>query len=188
MRAIYLALYYLFAKRLPTRPVPGWRLGYAMRRALVSRIIPDCGADIIVKQNAYFGTGAGLRIGDRSQLGENSRIGPSVRLGSDVVMGPDVVVMTSAHAFEDPHTPINRQGGLPIKPVNIGDDVWIGTRAVVMPGVTIGSGAVVGANSVVTNDVPPLALVAGAPARVIRYRGDRLTPVSESHESTSSHA
>ncbi|RYG98835.1 MAG: CatB-related O-acetyltransferase [Alphaproteobacteria bacterium] len=53
---------------------------------------------------------------------------------------------------------------------NIGDDVWIGQRAVVLPGVNVGSGAVIGAHSVVTRDVPPFSVVAGAPARVIRYR------------------
>lgn len=172
-RAIYLGLYYMLAKRFPTQPVPGWRMGYAARRFLVTRIVKECGAGVIVKQNAYFGTGADLRIGARSQLGENSRIGHSVRIGSDVVMGPDVVIMTSAHAFEDPRTPINRQGALPVKPVEIGDDVWIGTRVVIMPGVRIGNGAVVGANTVVTKDVPALGIITGAPARLIRYRGER---------------
>lgn len=52
----------------------------------------------------------------------------------------------------------------------IGSDVWIGYRAIVMQGVTIGHGAVIGAGSVVTRDVPPYAIVAGAPARLLRYR------------------
>lgn len=58
------------------------------------------------------------------------------------------------------------------KTTNIGDDVWIGTRAIIMPGVTIGNGAVVGAGAVVTRDVPPYAIVGGVPAKVIRYRFD----------------
>ena len=57
-------------------------------------------------------------------------------------------------------------------PVTIGSDVWIGEMAFIMPGVTIGHGAVVGAHSVVTHDVPPYAVVAGAPAKVLRYRFD----------------
>jgi acetyltransferase-like isoleucine patch superfamily enzyme len=54
--------------------------------------------------------------------------------------------------------------------VVIGNDVWIGTHAVIMPGITIGDGAVVGAGSIVTKDVPPLAVVVGTPARILRQR------------------
>jgi virginiamycin A acetyltransferase len=56
------------------------------------------------------------------------------------------------------------------KRITIGNDVWIGARAVILDGITIGDGAIVGACAVVTKDVPPYAVVAGVPARVIRYR------------------
>jgi maltose O-acetyltransferase len=174
MRMFYLLVYYILARRFPTQPVPGWRLGYSIRRGLVRRIFAECGEEVIVKQNCYFGNGASLRVGDRAQLGENSRIGPQVVLGDDVLMGPDVVIMTTAHAFEDKSVAINRQGGLPVRPVTVGNDVWIGTRVVITPGVTIGQGAVIGANSVVTKDVAEFAVVAGSPARLIRYRGDAM--------------
>lgn len=169
-----LLLYYGLAVRFPTQPVPGWRLGYALRRKLLEWIVPDCGKGVVVKQHAYFGRGRDLRIGDHSQLGERCRIGPGTRLGAQVVMGPEVIVMTTAHAFEDPSTPVRMQGDLPLRPVTIGDDVWIGTRVVILPGVTIGSGSVIGAGSVVTRDVPPGVIAAGNPARVIRRRGERL--------------
>jgi maltose O-acetyltransferase len=58
----------------------------------------------------------------------------------------------------------------------IGDDVWIGTRAILLPGVTVGRGAIVGAGAVVTADVPPRAIVGGNPARIIRYRGAQPPP------------
>jgi maltose O-acetyltransferase len=153
--------------------VPGWRFGYALRRHLVSRIVTDCGSDILVKKNCYFGAARDLRIGDRAQLGENARIGPSVSIGNDVLMGPDVVIMTTSHAFENPAVRINEQGGIGVLPVVIGNDVWIGTRVIITPGVSVGDGAVIGANSVVTRDVPPFAVYAGSPARYIRDRGDR---------------
>ncbi len=57
-----------------------------------------------------------------------------------------------------------------LRPVTIGNDVWIGVRVIILGGVKIGNGAVIGAGSVVTRDVPPYAVVAGAPARLIRYR------------------
>ena len=55
-------------------------------------------------------------------------------------------------------------------PVTVGNDVWIGARAIIMDGIKIGDGAIIGANSVVTKDVPPYAIVAGCPAKLIRYR------------------
>jgi virginiamycin A acetyltransferase len=55
-------------------------------------------------------------------------------------------------------------------PICIGNDVWIGARSVVVSGVTIGDGAVIGAGAVVTSDIPPYAIVAGAPARVLKFR------------------
>mgnify|MGYP000091352893 CR=1 FL=1 len=80
--------------------------------------------------------------------------------------------------FENPEKLIRRQGALPVNPVEIGDDVWIGTRVIVLPGVKLGAGCVIGAGSVVTRDIPPLAVAAGNPARVIRQRGDRFEAVS----------
>jgi maltose O-acetyltransferase len=173
MRRLWLFLYYAIAKRFPTQPVPGWKAGYSLRRWLVARIVLSCGADVLVKQNCYFGTGASLRIGNRAQLGQNARIDQDVTLGDDVVMGPDVIIMTAAHAFDDPTVTVRLQGSLPRQPVIVGNDVWLGARVVILPGVSIGDGAVVGANAVVTKDIPPLAIAAGNPARVVRFRGQR---------------
>ena len=178
MKIICLFIYYIFGTWLPSQPVPGWKLGYKLRRWLMKYIAEECGLNVVIKQNAYVGTGRGLRIGNNSQLGVNSRIGPFVWIGSDVVMGPDVVIMTTAHAFENPGEPIRLQGDLPVKSVKVGNDVWIGTRVIVMPGVTLGNGSVIGAGSVVTRDIPPLAIAAGNPARVFRKRGDRINTSS----------
>lgn len=166
-----LLAYYAFARWLPTQPMPGWRIGYVLRRILVRGIAVSVGKGIIVKHNAQIGAGVGLVVGDRAQLGQNCRIGNFVTIGSDVLMGPDVVIMTSAHAFESREISINEQGALPVRPVFIGDDVWIGTRVVILPGVTIGKGAVVGASAVVTRDVEPYSIVGGSPAKHIRFRG-----------------
>lgn len=174
-KKVALLIYYIIAWRFPTQPVPGWKFGYWLRRVLMRHIATECGVGVIVKQFAYLGSALELRIGNNAQIGANSRIGPSVSIGNDVVMGPDVVLMTTAHAFENPQVPIRLQGALPVKPIVLEDDVWIGTRVVVLPGVRLGKGCIIGANSLVTKDVPPLAIVGGSPAKVIRYRGERIT-------------
>jgi len=171
VKTLCLALYYGVAIHFPTQPVPTYQVGYWLRRYLLKGIAQQCGQDIIVKHNCYIGSGHGLVVGDRTQLGQNARIDQAVRLGNDVVMGPDVVIMTNAHRFDAVDVPINQQGNFPLAPVTIGNDVWLGTRVVVLPGVTIGDGAVIGAGSIVTKDIPPLSVAVGNPAKVLRQRG-----------------
>jgi acetyltransferase-like isoleucine patch superfamily enzyme len=171
-RTIALSIYYLLARHLPTPPVPGWRLGYILRRILVRRIFKQCGDGVLIKKNAYFGSGVDIQIGDRSQIGHNARVDHDTIIGNDVIMGPDVVILSSSHAFEDKNIPINMQGAVAKRPVNIGNDVWIGTRVIILPGVNIGNGAVIGAGSVVTKDIPSYAIAAGVPTIVLRYRGE----------------
>jgi len=79
------------------------------------------------------------------------------------------------HEIESREVPIPSQG-LRTSPITIGDDVWIGAHCVILRGVTIGKGAVVGANSVVVHDVPEYTVVAGVPARHIKMRGAGASP------------
>lgn len=87
-------------------------------------------------------------------------------------MGPDVLIITQNHRFDQLDLPMWRQGFSPSEPVIIGNDVWVGTRAIILPGVTISKGAIIGAGAVVTKDVPEYAIVGGNPARLIKYRTD----------------
>ena len=114
-----------------------------------------------------------ITIGDNCSIGDFSHVTAinEIRLGNNVRMGKCILITDNAHGASDPamldmapnHRPLVSKG-----PVIIEDNVWIGAKASIMPGVHIGKGAIIGAGSVVTKDVPPAAIVGGSPARVIK--------------------
>jgi len=89
-------------------------------------------------------------------------------LGEGVIIGPRLSVLTGNHVYEGPTIPYSKE--YDIRSVTIGDFVWIGYNVTILPGVTIGEGAVIGACSVVTKDIPPYAVAVGNPAHVVKYR------------------
>ena len=106
-------------------------------------------------------------IGDHTRVGlHNTVIGP-VKIGSHVNLAQGITVTALNHNFADKDRKIDEQG-ISTVPVTIGDDIWIGANAVILPGVTIGNHSVVAAGAVVTKDVPPHSLVAGVPAKIIK--------------------
>ena len=109
--------------------------------------------------------GALLIIGADCSINYGVSIGctESVRLGDRCRLGPYVMIVDCTF-----HELLERSKRPPSQPVVIGDDVWVGAKASIMPGVTIGRGAVVGTGAVVTQDVPPFAVVAGVPAKIVR--------------------
>jgi len=86
-------------------------------------------------------------------------------IGDHVALGQEVILMTSSHHIG---TPQHRAGKLYSAQVTIEEGAWVGARAVILPGVTVGAGSIVGAGAIVVKDVPPHTLVGGVPARVIR--------------------
>lgn len=92
-----------------------------------------------------------------------------LEIGNFVLIGPNVNILSAGHEFGDCDKPIQKQG-LTYGKIKIEDDAWIGAGSVVLQGLTIGRGAVVGAGSVVTRNVPPYAIVIGNPARIVKYR------------------
>ncbi|MBN2445608.1 MAG: acetyltransferase [Phycisphaerae bacterium] len=169
-RLAALVAYYVFARHLPAsnHRFGGW--ASVVRRWVCRPIFASCGQGVNIEQGAYFGDGSQLRIGDHSGVGVNCQVYGEVRIGNDVMMGPDTLILTMNHRFDRLDVPMRLQGHAAPEPVTIRDDVWIGTRVIILPGVTIGRGAVIGAGAIVTKDVPEYAIVGGNPARVIRQR------------------
>jgi acetyltransferase-like isoleucine patch superfamily enzyme len=91
-----------------------------------------------------------------------------VEIGSHCMLANGCFVTDANHRFDDPDTPVPWQGFTSKGPTRIGDDVWLGANVVVTSGVTIGERCVVGANSVVTQDIPAFSIAAGVPAKVLR--------------------
>ena len=102
-------------------------------------------------------------IGENSQIGLNAVLSTDVTLGDNVVMGPDVIIYSNSHEYADVNIPINQQGMKKSNPVTIGNNVWIGARVVILPGVTIG-------DTVVTKSVPANSVVTGHAGRVVKTR------------------
>lgn len=129
------------------------------------------GARTQVLQDSWLiaDAGARLEIGDDVFISQHVTISGSVSIGSDTLIAAHVTILDANHVTDDAHRPIRLQGGV-TSPIRIGRDVWIGTGVVVLPGVTIGDHAVIGANSTVTRDVPAWSIAVGSPARVLRMR------------------
>jgi len=169
-RGVRLLLYYLVARHLPAASTrwTGWTA--TVRRLVCRGLFRSCGRGVNIERGAYFGDGSRIDIGDDSGLGVDSQIYGRVTIGRDVMMGPEVILITRNHRFDRFDAPMRLQGDADEQPIVIGDDVWIGTRAIILPGVEVGDGAIIAAGSVVTSSVPPRSIVGGNPARLIRYR------------------
>jgi maltose O-acetyltransferase len=171
-RSFWYCFYYGFAQYLPAsyRFQPFGRLAKWCRAVACQRLFKSCGRRVNVEKGADFYTGWEIELGDDSSLGIDCMIPYDLKVGRDVMMGPYVVIIGDNHRFDNRDIPMRLQGQVTYPPVRIEDDVWIGARVTILPGITIGKGAIIGAGAVVTKDVPPLAISAGNPARVIRFR------------------
>jgi len=141
--------------------------GYWRLRLRLRNVKPSChfaGASLVSPD---------LVAGEHLFMGRGCSIGPKVQMGNYVMLGPEVSITGSDHRIDKVGIPMIFAGRPELPETVIGSDVWLGRGSLIMAGVSIGDGAVVAAQSVVTKSVPPYAIVAGVPAKIIRMRFDK---------------
>jgi galactoside O-acetyltransferase len=154
------------------------------RRSLLEAVLGSVGERTVLLSPFHAGFGSNVHIGDDFFGNVNLTFVDDVeiRIGDGVMIAPSVTLTTTGHPVHpDLRVDFRRFSA----PIVIEDKVWIGSNVVVLPGVTIGYGAVIGAGSVVTRDIPPMTVAVGVPCRVLRnitdddlaQRGARIDPV-----------
>lgn len=166
-KKVLLILYIVLAKNLPQSSHV--RLFGKIRCFFARMIIDSCGKNVNIEKGATIRPG--LKIGDGSGVGINSEIYGDVTIGSNVMMGPEVVIYTSNHKHELSEIPFGRQGFDEVKPVVIGNNVWIGRRVMFMAGSGCGDNVIIAAGSVVTKKFPSNVIIGGVPAKIVKYLG-----------------
>ena len=168
VRIIAYVFYKCVAQFLP-QPPRMFDIGKTARAIACRPLLLSCGRDVNIEQFADIGFHPTVRIGNNSGIGVRSTV-THADIGDDVMMGPEFVYIPVNHVFDRTDVPMRLQDRTPFERLTIGNDVWIGRRVMVMPGVRIGDGAIIAAGAVVTKDVPDYAIVGGVPAKVIRFR------------------
>lgn len=139
-----------------------------IRYFFLKRIAKEAGKNVNIEQYVVFGEE--LEIGDNSTIGFKSDVYGPVKIGKNVMIGPEVAIYTHNHEHKAIEIPMIEQGYTESKPVVIEDDVWVGRRVLILPGVHIGTGAIVAAGAVVIKNVDSYSIVGGNPAKHIKYR------------------
>ncbi|KQY94741.1 acetyltransferase [Paenibacillus sp. Root52] len=138
-----------------------------IRVKMLKEMLGSTGDFLYMEPNIHFDYGYNIHVGNHFYTNFNCTILDvcEVRIGDHCLMGPDVHIYTATHPLD----PIQRAAGPEYgKPVTIGNNVWIGGRAIINPGVNIGHNVVIASGAVVTKDVPDNVVVGGNPARIIK--------------------
>lgn len=137
------------------------------RTQLLEELLGDVGRDTWIEPPFHLAYGSRTHIGDFFYANFNLVIVDDIDvfIGDHVMIAPNVTISVTGHPV---HPTLRQDGSQFSLPVHIGNDVWIGSGAVILPGVHIGEGSVIGAGSVVTRDIPAGVVACGAPCRVMR--------------------
>ena len=173
-------IYDVLAKHFPTsytKIIGGFSKRF--RSFCAKLILEQCGSNINIEKGADFA--ANIKIGNNSGIGKDSIVGCFTEIGENVMMGEACFIYTRNHRFDQLDKPMCEQGFDEYKPVIISDDVWIGANATIMPGITVGDGAINATNSTVTKNVAPYSIVGGNPATEIkkRFAGEKINELLE---------
>lgn len=166
--AIGRVLYTVIAKHLPGS-FSKVNIGQRSFRVYTARCFaPGIDRKANVENKASFSSK--VVVGENGNIGKAAYIQGYVVIGKDVMMGPECNIWTINHETRRLDIPMCKQGNKEEQPVFIGDDVWLGARVTILPGVHIGKGSIIGAGAVVTKDVPEYSVAVGNPAVVIKER------------------
>lgn len=140
---------------------------YQAQTTLIRELFGEAGENVSVMQNFRCAFGFNIHVGKDFFSNYNCTIldENEVRIGDNCMMAPEAMICTAFHTV-DPKGRRDHKGMA--SPVHIGDNVWIGAKALILPGVSVGNNVVIGAGSVVTKDVPDDVVVAGNPAVIIK--------------------
>lgn len=144
-----------------------WKIARQIRRICGKLIFDNCGEKVDIGRKIKFS--AHISLANNSGIGDSCYFQGEVSIGEHVMIAPQAAFIATTHCFDSTQMPMNLQGSID-KGIVIGNDVWIGYRAIVLAGVTVGDGAIVGAGAVVTKDVPEYAIVGGSPAKILKIR------------------
>lgn len=171
MRYINLFLFYAILSKLPgpTAPLIGPFLEF-LRYRCCKGIFKKCGEKVNVGTNARFGNGFDIEIGDYSGIGRDCKVPSNTKIGNFVMMGPNVTIHSANHKYDNLEIPMLQQGVIKYGSTIIEDDVWIGSHAIILPGLVIRKGSIIGTGSVVTKSFPEYSIIAGNPAKIIGSR------------------
>ncbi|HPP54946.1 MAG TPA: acyltransferase [Anaerohalosphaeraceae bacterium] len=178
-KRIVFHLFYQFRRSLPiwlvqllTDWLPDNRITIRLRGAMLRPFLGRCGRGLLVARRVTFLNPHGIRIGRDVYLATGCWIDGigGLTIEDEVKLSPYAVITTSSHCFKDNSV---CGGGSHTAPVRIGRGSWLASHVVVVTGVSVGSGVIVGANAVVTRDIPNNVFAAGVPARVIGPRVDQ---------------
>ncbi len=161
-------LYLYFAKNLPGSFS---KLNFGQRKIrnfLARSFAPGIDKTVNVENGAVFSSK--VVAGECSNIGIKAFIQGKTIIGKYVMMGPECIIYTFNHETGRTDIPMCEQGFRDEKEVIIGDDVWIGARVIILPGVHIGNGTIIGAGAVVAKDIPDYSVAVGNPAVVVKKR------------------